>query len=50
MSKEKEQRYRELVKRIQREKDLHVIQQKMEVKKNLMVSWQFICQSDDQDS
>lgn len=36
VSKEKEQRYRELVKRIQREKDLHVIQQKMEMKKNLM--------------
>ncbi|XP_048771445.2 probable U3 small nucleolar RNA-associated protein 11 [Ostrea edulis] len=36
VSKEKQQRYRELVKRIQREKDLHVIQQKMEMKKHLM--------------
>ncbi|XP_061193352.1 probable U3 small nucleolar RNA-associated protein 11 [Saccostrea echinata] len=36
VSKQKQQRYQELVKRIEREKELHVIQQKMEMKKHLM--------------
>ena len=38
-SKEKKKKYKELKKRIEREKELHIISQKMQVKKHLLVSF-----------
>ena len=35
-SKEKKKKYKELKKRIEREKELHIISQKMQVKKHLL--------------
>ena len=39
LANERKKKYKELKKRIEREKELHIIAQKMERKKQLTVSW-----------
>ena len=42
LANERKKKYKELKKRIEREKELHIIAQKMERKKQLTVSWNIL--------